>query len=111
MILTKLDAGLQQVQQRQQQKMEIQLECQNKEIEKLNINNPRRIDDPHTAIQYFVQQLVEQSEKINKVNKFQDKLIVQGSENISTIIQKDHEEFSQEKQELEKTLYHRAQYF
>ncbi len=45
------------------------------------------------------------------VNQFQDKLIVQGNENISTIIQKDHKEFSQEKQELEQTLYHRAQYF
>ena len=92
--------------------MEIQLECQNKEIGKININNPSRIDDPLIAIQQFVQQLVEQSEKITAhVNKFQDKLIVQGNENISTIIQKDHKEFSQEKQELEQKLYHRAQYF
>ena len=92
--------------------MEIQLECQKQEIEKLNNNNPSRIDDPLIAIQQFVQQLVDQSEKITtRVNEFQDKLIVQGNENISTIIQKDHEEFSQEKQELEQTLYHRAQYF
>ena len=96
MILAKLDVGLQQVQQRQQQKMEIQLECQNKEIGKINIKNPSRIDDPLIAIQQFVQQLVEQSEKIIAyVNQFQDKLIVQGNENISTIIQKDQEEFSQ----------------
>jgi hypothetical protein len=56
--------------------------------------------------------LVDQSEKITAdENKFQDRLIVQGNENISTIIQKAHEEFSQEKKELEQTLYHRAQYF
>ena len=56
--------------------------------------------------------MVDQSEKVTAhVNKFQDKLIVKGSENISTIIQKDHEEFSQEKKELEQKLYHRAQYF
>ena len=56
--------------------------------------------------------MADKSEKIIvHVNKFQDKLIVQGNENISTIIQKDHKEFSQEKQELEQKLYHRAQYF
>ena len=92
--------------------MEIQLECQNHEIEKLNNNNPSRTDDPLIAIQQFVQQLVDQSEKIMAhVNKFHDKLIVQGNENISTIIQKAHEKFSQEKKELQQTLYHKAQYF
>ena len=56
--------------------------------------------------------MVDQSEKVTAhENKFQDRLIVQGNENISTIIQKAHEEFSQEKKEFEKTLYHRAQYF
>jgi len=49
--------------------------------------------------------LADQSEKIIvHVNKFQDKLIVQVNENISNIIQNDHKEFSQEKQELEQTL-------
>ena len=91
--------------------MEIQLESQN-EIEKLNVNNPSIIYDPLIVIQWIVQQLADQSEKIiAHVNKFQDKLVVQGNENISTIIQKDHKEFSQEKKELEQTLYHRAQYF
>ena len=37
--------------------------------------------------------------------------MVQGNENTFTIIQKDHKEFSLENQELEQTLYHRAQYF
>ena len=92
--------------------METQLECQNQEIEKLNINNIGRIDDPLSAIQQFVQQLVDESEQITAhIKIFQDKLIVQGNENISTIIQKAHEEFSLEKEELERTLYSRAQYF
>ena len=109
MILTKLDVGLQQVQQRQQQKIENQLECQNKEIGKNNINNPSRIDDPLIAIQQFLQQLVEQTEKITAhVNKFQDKIIVQGNGNISSIIPKADKEFSQEEEELQQTLYHIA---
>ena len=92
--------------------MEIQLECQNEEIEKLNDKNPSRIDHPLIGIQQFVQQLVNQSEKVTAhVNKFHDKLTVQGNENISPRIQKDHKEFSQEKKEVEQTLYHRAQYF
>jgi len=53
--------------------------------------------------------LVDQSEQIiSHVNKFQDKVIVQGNENISTQIEKAHQEFSQEQEELEQTLYHRA---
>ena len=92
--------------------MEIQLQCQNQEIDKLNNNNPSGINDLLIAIQQFVQQLDDQSEKITAdENKFQDRLIVQGNENISTIIQKAHEKFSQEKKELEQTLYHRAQCF
>ena len=60
--------------------MKIQLEWQNEEIEKININNPNIIDDPLIVIQQFVQQLADQSEKIvAHANKFQDKLIVQGN--------------------------------
>jgi len=56
--------------------------------------------------------LVDESEQIiAHIKIFQDKLIVQGNENISTIFRKAHEEFSLEKEELERTLYNRAQYF
>ena len=47
--------------------------------------------------------MVDQSEQIiSHVNKFQDKVIVQGSENISTQIERAHQEFFQEQEELEK---------
>ena len=53
--------------------------------------------------------MVDQSEQIiSNVNKFHDKVIVQGSENISTQIEKSHQEFFQEQEEIEKKLYHRA---
>jgi len=56
--------------------------------------------------------LFDHSEKLTThVNKFQAKVIVQGNEKIPTIIQKSHQEFSQEKEELEQTLYHGAQCF
>lgn len=100
------------IQQRQQQQRDIYLECQNQEIENLNIKNPSRIDYPLIAIKQFVQQFVHHSEQLSShVNIFQDKVIVQGNGKLSTIIKKAHQGFSQENEELEQTLYHTNQYY
>ena len=53
--------------------------------------------------------MVDQSEQIiSHVYKFQDKVIVEGSEDTSTQIGRAHQEFFQEQEELEQKLYHRA---